>query len=339
MSVDRNFLKDHSFNMPSLKDLNGAILIDKPVGLSSFGVVHQVKKQLSQHFDCPMRRLPKVGHGGTLDPFATGLLIVFIGKASKLADYFLGSDKGYEGTIEFGIKTDSADITGQLLESEKIDFTHWTEELVQRECDFFTHSPYFQTPPMFSAKKHQGKPLYRLARKGIEVPREPKQCHLRSFRVVSTCFPEIRFQLQCSSGTYVRTLAEDLAKRLNTLGVLKSLRRTHCGAKSLNQAISLESLTEHLSHEEPINTLSSWVDFKDLLNHFKTIEVSRSEFFQIKTMKDGPSPLLNRLVVNSQTNDETKPPNFLALKHQHQLVGVLKNVNHEWSVHKTFGLR
>src|SRR5262245_16579515 len=150
--------------------MNGALLIHKEAGISSFGVIERLQKHLLNSVDGPRPKrkdLPKLGHGGTLDPFATGLLIVLVGRAVKLARYFLGAPKSYEGVIQFGKTTVPGDPTAPISEtSETIPQTH---EEIREIAHRLTLQPYLQTPPMHSAKKRNGKPLYELARAGIEV--------------------------------------------------------------------------------------------------------------------------------------------------------------------------
>lgn len=194
--------------------MDALFLIDKPAGESSARAIVAVKKKLP--------RGTKVGHAGTLDPFATGLLVVLTGKATRLSDLFLKGDKTYEGTIRFGQKTSTADIEGEITETSR---PPESLERIQAAAKTFEHAEYLQLPPMHSAVKIQGKKLYELARKGIEVERAPRRCRIDAFNVLDYQGTDARFRVKCGSGTYVRALAEDLASRLGTTAHLATLRR------------------------------------------------------------------------------------------------------------------
>src|SRR4051812_27690492 len=173
---------------------------------------------LMEQYGVKRRDLPKLGHGGTLDPFATGMLAVCVGRAVKLARYFLGSNKTYEGVIRFGETTVPGDPTAPISETSPV--IPDSLEDIRKYAKTLTLQPYLQTPPMHSAKKVDGKPLYELARQGIEIEREAKVCHLYSFEILSYEKPRARFRLTCSSGTYVRTLAQDLARMMGSVALL-----------------------------------------------------------------------------------------------------------------------
>src|SRR4051812_5939989 len=210
--------------------MHGALLVDKHAGVTSFGVIEMLQKELCNHWGVRRKELPKIGHGGTLDPFATGMLVICVGRAVKLARYFLGSDKGYEGIIRFGETTvpgdPTAPISATTLNLPASDALPALRDLAGK----LTAQPYLQTPPMHSAKKKDGRPLYELARQGIEVERDPKLCHLRAFEISSYEPSRAAFSLSCSTGTYVRTLAQDYGKMLGSLALLESLRRVASGS-------------------------------------------------------------------------------------------------------------
>src|SRR3954462_4957355 len=163
--------------------MHGALLVDKHAGISSFGVIELLQRELCNHWGVRRKELPKIGHGGTLDPFATGLLVICVGRGVKLARYFLGSDKGYEGVIRFGETTVPGDPTAPISETSP-NLPTSLEDLRAMAAKL-TLQPYLQTPPMHSAKKKDGRPLYELARLGIEVERDPKLCTLRTFEISS----------------------------------------------------------------------------------------------------------------------------------------------------------
>ncbi|HKJ91319.1 MAG TPA: tRNA pseudouridine(55) synthase TruB [Oceanipulchritudo sp.] len=223
--------------MAGRTDLEGVLLVDKPEGLTSHDVVDRVRHKL---------KMKRVGHAGTLDPNATGLLILLIGKATKLSQFLMGLDKTYEGTITLGVKTTTQDVEGEVVSERPV--PELTEEAVREAMQAFVGDQY-QTPPMFSAKKMDGVPLYKLARKGKTVEREPRFIHVASFNLDRWESPEIDFKLQCSKGTYVRTVADDLGEKLGCGGYLKELRRTDIERFRIEDSIELEAF-EELSLEE-----------------------------------------------------------------------------------------
>jgi tRNA pseudouridine55 synthase len=254
---------------------NGALLIHKPAGITSFGVIETLQRSLIERFGVKRRDLPKLGHGGTLDPFATGLLIVCAGRAVKLARYFLGSDKYYSGVIRLGETTVPGDPTAPI--SERSEHLPGSLDELQAMARKLQAQSYLQMPPMHSAKKQGGKPLYELARQGIEVEREPKLCQLREFRVESWEAPRARFALHCSSGTYVRVLAQDFGRLLGTVGMLDELRRDQSGPFKLKDACTLEQLKASLAEGRGWDELPCWVDFNRLLDGYESAEATGDE--------------------------------------------------------------
>ncbi|MCM2323449.1 MAG: tRNA pseudouridine(55) synthase TruB [Oligoflexia bacterium] len=255
--------------------LKGALLINKSAGISSFGVVEHLQRQLMDREKLRKRELPKIGHGGTLDPFATGLLIVCVGRAVKLARYFLGSDKEYEGTIRFGETTVPGDPTAPV--SERSEHLPASLEEIQEVATRLTLQPYLQTPPMHSAKKKDGKPLYELARQGIEVEREPKACQLHSFKILSYEEPRATFRLSCSSGTYVRTLSQDLGKLLGSVALLETLNRSASGVFRCTNALTLEQVDAAAAAGQRWDELPNWIPFDRLLEGFDHAEATEEE--------------------------------------------------------------
>ena len=209
---------------------DGILLVDKPAGPTS----HDIVARIRHHF-----QLKKVGHGGTLDPSATGLLIVLLGRGTSASNRFMSSDKTYEGSIHLGITTDSQDADGQIL--SETDATAVTREQLETAMARFKGDMY-QTPPMVSAVKIAGVPLYKLARRGEEVERKPRFIHVYSFRLLDYAAPEGRFQLRCSKGTYVRTLCHDVGAALGVGAHLRHLRRTESGGYDVEQAIPFDAL-------------------------------------------------------------------------------------------------
>ncbi len=209
---------------------SGVLLVDKPADWTSFDVVNFVRSRFN---------VPKVGHCGTLDPAATGLLVLVLGKFTALSGKFSGEDKIYAATMLLGKETDSGDLTGNVTEER--DWRGVTEEMVRAKFAEFTGTR-MQLPPMVSAVKIGGKKLYELARKGIEVEREPKEITIHRIDVTRMALPECDFVMHCSKGTYVRTFCTDVGRALGCLGVLKSLRRLKSGRFVIEDAVTVELL-------------------------------------------------------------------------------------------------
>jgi tRNA pseudouridine55 synthase len=225
---------------------SGVLLVDKPEGPSSADVVHKVKTIL---------RAKKVGHLGTLDPFASGLLLTGVNEGTKIADIFLGAPKSYHGVMVVGVETDSQDSTGKVVSTRPVPPIGPIELDILKQK--FTGN-LKQIPPMFSALKRDGIRLYRLARQGKEVPREPRAIRIESLAFKKLNDTEIEFDVTCSRGTYVRTLAADMGTFLGCGAHLKSLRRTACGHLRLERAITLRDLEDAPSAENiPLLSLSS----------------------------------------------------------------------------------
>ena len=210
--------------------LDGAILIDKPVGPTSHDVVDAIRRRF---------RFKKVGHCGTLDPNATGLLVIVLGRGTKLSERLMSGDKVYEGEIKFGETTSSYDTDGDLVASLPVPLL--TVEELNREAAAFV-GDLMQTPPMVSAIKKDGVPLYKLARKGIEVEREARMVHVYNFQFSSYQEPLGRFRVACTKGTYVRSLAHDLGQKLGCGAHLHTLRRAASGKFDVSEAVPLEAV-------------------------------------------------------------------------------------------------
>lgn len=208
----------------------GVLLVDKPQGCTSHDVVDSVRR---------LYRTRRVGHAGTLDPMATGLLIVLVGKATKCSDRLMAQDKEYLGEATLGVVTDTQDAEGASVE------THAVPEITEAQVRAALAAmvgDQDQVPPMHSAKKVGGRKLYELARKGVEVAREPRAIRVSEFELLAWESPRIRFRVRCSKGTYVRTLAHDLGRRLGPGAHLSMLRRTRSGSLDVNAAVTLTAL-------------------------------------------------------------------------------------------------
>ena len=213
-------------------DVSGVLLIDKPAGWTSFDVVNFVRSRFN---------VPKVGHCGTLDPAATGLLVLMLGAFTRKSEFFSGDDKSYEGTLELGRVTDSGDLDGTVV--READCSGVTVEAVRAAFRKFTGES-MQTPPMVSAVKVGGRKLYELARKGVEIEREPRRIVISRFELLKFALPYCEFAVDCSKGTYIRTLCADVGEALGCGGVLARLRRTRSGRFSVADAMSLDTLKE-----------------------------------------------------------------------------------------------
>ena len=214
-------------------DFSGLLLVDKPIGITSFKLVHIIKKIFN---------VKKVGHCGTLDPLASGLMIVLVGKYTKFQDKFMKQDKVYYAEIKLGLKTDSGDLDGKIISQS--DFSHVTKELIKTACKSFV-GKINQIPPMYSALKVNGQKLYELARKGIIIDRKPREITIYSIDLIDYKNDTFSIRVQCSSGTYIRTLAEDIGTKLNTDTVLTKLVREQIGNYKLSNAASIDTIKEN----------------------------------------------------------------------------------------------
>ena len=211
--------------------MDGILLIDKPAGPTSHDVVYHIRKALGEK---------KVGHTGTLDPTATGVLPLVLGRDTKLARYFSGGDKVYCATVCLGISTSTLDAAGEVTCERPVNVTvdQLNEVLEKFRGDIE------QIPPMYSAKKQEGKRLYQLARQGLEVERQPKKVSIKSLTLDATALPEFTLTVHCTAGTYVRVLAHDIGEALGCGGHLKSLRRTAAGPFLLENSITLDAAVQ-----------------------------------------------------------------------------------------------
>ncbi len=210
----------------------GILVVDKPVGMTSHDVVSRIRKR----FD-----MRKVGHAGTLDPLATGVLVLLLGKATKLSDKFITFDKAYRSTLTLGTKTTTADTQGDIVEKKPYDRVEcWALEKVFESLT----GEIEQLPPMYSAVKVGGRKLYQLARKGIEVERKARTVRIDCLRVEDFKLPEVKFYMECSKGTYVRQLADDVGQALGCGACISQIQRTKVGPFLLEDAVHLENINE-----------------------------------------------------------------------------------------------
>jgi len=229
--------------MSAMKEqfLNGEIiLIDKPVDWTSFQVVNKIRWLIRSTFG--IKKI-KVGHAGTLDPLASGLLILCTGKMTKSIEQFMGQEKEYTGTFTLGATTPSYDLETEIDNTFPTD--HITEELLHNTLDQFVGT-IDQYPPVFSALKKDGKRLYEFAREGIKVEIPTRKVNIRNFELTQKAIPKVDFKVICSKGTYIRSLANDYGKALNSGAHLSALRRTRIGEFNIEQAVSIEDFEKQI---------------------------------------------------------------------------------------------
>ena len=212
------------------KVVNGIVLVNKAAGLTSGDVVKKVVRIYSAK---------KGGHTGTLDPFATGLLPVCLGEATKVSGLLLASDKRYIATLALGVETDTGDCDGEIIEQKAV--TLLTREKIEAVLETF-RGDILQIPPMYSSLKFEGQSLHVYARKGIEIEREPRQVQIMDLTLLDFDQHQIRFEVHCSKGTYVRVLGEDIAKALDTVGHLSALHRTQTGVFKADMMRDLDGI-------------------------------------------------------------------------------------------------
>lgn len=223
--------------------MDGIIVINKPKGCTSHDIVYKVKKIFNE----------KVGHTGTLDPNATGVLPLLIGKGTLLSKYLINHDKTYEVILKLGQKTDTADSEGKIIEEKKITNIALDKKNVTDALKIFIGKQE-QIPPMYSAIKVKGKKLYEYARKGENIEIAPRQIEIYSISLIdiNKKEAEINFEVNCSKGTYIRSLCEDIAEKLGTVGYMKELKRTQVGEFTLQNAVTIEQLEQQFNNDEII---------------------------------------------------------------------------------------
>jgi tRNA pseudouridine55 synthase len=249
------------------QDINGLLIIDKPLGFSSNQALSKIKWLFNPK---------KAGHTGTLDPLATGLLPVCLGEATKFSSYLFDANKTYEAKIKLGFTSSTGDAEGALTDMNMFP----NKALVINELKNF-EGEIEQTPPMHSALKHDGKPLYQYAREGIEIPRKKRAVTIFSIKLIDLKKDELDLEIECSKGTYIRTLAEDIGKKLNVGGYLIGLRRTVVGSLSINNATSLDLIEE----SPDVDRLKFINPIDGFLNNFDSLVVNNDESNAIKDGK------------------------------------------------------
>ncbi len=275
--------------------VDGFLVINKPAGISSHDVVNQVRRILCTK---------KVGHTGTLDPFATGVLPIAVGEGTKAIQFLDEGIKRYEAVIRMGLSTDTLDITGTVL--QELNTAEISREKLLNVMAALT-GEIEQLPPMFSAIKHAGQPLYKLARKGIEVERQLRKVNIQGFELLEFENPFATVRVTCSRGTYIRTLADDLGLKLGCGACLTELRRTMSGSFLLENAITIEQLA---AYAEEGDILKQLFTIAAAVSHLKEILLENKE---LERLKNGIPPL-ERLA--------EMPTGIFRLMHQGKLISV-----------------
>lgn len=221
--------------------MNGVIIVNKPTGITSQDVVTEIRKSM---------KIKSVGHAGTLDPLASGVLPILVSKGTRISKYLIDHDKEYIATLRLGKQTDTGDITGEVIDEKDVPTTALDEENVKDVLESFI-GEQAQIPPMYSAIKVDGRKLYEYARMGEKVEVKPRQIKIYNIELININVDskEIVYRVACSKGTYIRTLCEDIAKELGTVGTMSALVRTKAGDFTVEQAIDLDKLVT-LSNEE-----------------------------------------------------------------------------------------
>lgn len=257
----------------------------------------------------------KVGHAGTLDPLATGVLVICLGYATRLSEYAMQSTKKYRATVHLGIETDTYDAEGEVIAEN--DASHITLEQVKESFQSYI-GDIKQLPPMYSAIKKDGKKLYELAREGIEIEREARPVTIHSIEIVAWDNPVAVLDVTCGAGTYIRSLAHDIGEQLNTGAHLSGLIRSRSGAFAVEDAISLDTLLESESWQESITAPS------DALTDWNAIHLTDFESTEIQLGRTIPK------------NDELSDKLVMAYMPDSHLLAVLENRDNHWKPHKVF---
>jgi tRNA pseudouridine55 synthase len=281
--------------------LDGVLLLDKPLGLSSNDALIRAKR---------LYLAKKAGHTGTLDPLATGLLPLCFGEATKFSQDLLEADKTYEATMRLGIRTTTGDAEGEAIDTRDVTCD---EAAVQAALPNFL-GEITQVPPMYSALKRDGKPLYEYARAGQTVEREGRQVTILKLEMIACALPDVSFRVTCSKGTYVRTLAEDIGEALGCGAHLVALRRTGVGALTLENSVTLDALSDATQAER-----DTWLQPVDaLLSTFPLIELSEDE---TRRFLHGQRLKLSELAISA---DAVNAPRVRVYAAQGRLLGVAK---------------
>ncbi len=248
---------------------DGLLLIDKPGGITSHDVVARLRT---------LTAIARIGHAGTLDPFATGLMLLLVGRATRLSQFFVGMNKEYRARLRLGEESDTLDVTGRILHVKPVNVS--AESLRQTLISF--RGEIEQVPPMYSAVKVQGKKLYQMARLGVAVERSPRAVSICALEVLETELPELELLVRCSSGTYIRSLVHDIGQKLGCGAIVTRLRRTETGPYRLEQATPLTELESKADWE------SSLIPIEQLLPDIPLRLVDELDVERVRHGKDLP---------------------------------------------------
>lgn len=242
--------------------MNGIIIINKHKGCTSHDIVYKVKKMFNE----------KVGHTGTLDPMATGVLPLLIGKGTQCSKYLINHDKIYNVTLQLGEKTDTADSEGKVIETKEVKEETLKKENIEKIFEKIKGKQE-QIPPIYSAIKVNGKKLYEYARKGQEVEIKPRKIEIYNIELlnINEKQKQIEFQVSCSKGTYIRSLCEDIAQRLETVGYMLELKRIQVGNFNIKEAITIEQLENNIDNKEFIE--ENFMQFEEIFKNKEKIEL------------------------------------------------------------------
>ncbi len=310
--------------------MDGVLIIDKPAGMTSHDVVARVRKMIGER---------RIGHTGTLDPFATGVLVLVVGRATRIAQFLGGAEKEYEGVIRLGHSTDTGDLTGDRVEPSG-DAKAQTPQSFRKDqiesAIAALRGEINQLPPMYSAKKIAGRKLYEHARRGEEVARHPSRVTITEFALLTAAENfsanddgtlDIGVRVVCSAGTYIRTLAEDLGRKLGVGAHLIELRRTRAGRFRIDAALTLERLAEIFTEHDLVDAL---ISPHDALSHLPSIDLSDDDLR--RTLHGVGFPLTD----NDQQLSDGDP---IRLSKNNQLIAVGKYKGEQRNIHPEVVLR
>lgn len=251
------------------KDINGILLLDKPQGLTSNAALQQVKRLMNAR---------KAGHTGSLDPLATGMLPICFGEATKFSHYLLNADKTYEVTAQLGSRTTTADAEGEIIETRPV--ADYSLDFIE-QCLAKFRGPIEQIPSMYSALKHNGQPLYKLARQGIDIERKSRPVEIFTLQLLEQQPTQLRLFVHCSKGTYVRNLVEDLGETLGCGAHVLQLRRLSVGPYEEQQMITLEQVQQYVEHKDA-RLVISILPVDTSVAHWPIVQLSESAAFYIR---------------------------------------------------------
>ena len=283
---------------------DGIILIDKPEGETSFGVVKKIRELLN---------IKKAGHAGTLDPFATGLLIILLGQGTKLFPYIMSREKKYHTVVTLGVETDTMDPTGRIVRTVPV--PELRMGTIKDKSQGFM-GEIEQVPPMYSAVKHKGKKAYELARKGIKIALKKRRVRVFHLEITSLQLPDVTMEVSCSSGTYIRSLAADLGEKLGTCAHVKALRRMSIGPFEINHALDFHKSTR----PGQVNLLRDHIiPLREALPHLREAQVSDQ---MAREIRNGYPPKWGDLTADAVLTGDPEDP--MKIVNKGELVGIIR---------------